>query len=692
MALLLAFALAIPTFGSQAKSGLPAEASSQTGALQARVVAGPSLVEKAQTEGSLRVIVKLDVDFQPEGHIISPFAATSQRTRIAQAQDRVLKRLEAFQSRPARRFKHIPYVALQVNADALADLLANPQVLDIVEDVPVPPVLFDSVPLIGAYDVWDTGFTGAGQTIAILDTGVDGSHPFLQDKVVSEACFSTNYAAPGATTVCPNGLELQIGAGAAAPCGVDGCYHGTHVAGIAAGNGDDLWGVAPDATLIAVQVFSRFDGSICGPSPGDSPCLLSFTSDQMAALDWVYDQRGSFSIASVNMSLGGGRFTAACDTDSRKPAIDNLVSVGIATTIASGNEYYVDALGAPACISSAISVGATTKGDSIASFSNVSSLLDLFAPGESIYSSMPGAGYAYLSGTSMAAPHVAGAWALLMSADPGASVTEVLEALTGTGLLITDTRTGGSVTKPRIQVDDALDVLVPPVTDTPTATSTQTATPSATATMTSTSSSTPTATFTPTATPTPTLTPTATSTPTATPAPTLTPTATPTPTLTPTATSTPTATPTSTFTPTPTPTDTPTATPTSTHTSTPTSTQTPTLAPTDTPTEASTDTSTPTETSTATPSSSATPSPTSTATDTPAPSATPTTTQTPSATPVKEDINLDGRVNVLDVQLCVNVFLGTQTDPDIVARADVNGDNAVNVLDVQLIVNKFLAG
>jgi hypothetical protein len=49
-------------------------------------------------------------------------------------------------------------------------------------------------------------------------------------------------------------------------------------------------------------------------------------------------------------------------------------------------------------------------------------------------------------------------------------------------------------------------------------------------------------------------------------------------------------------------------------------------------------------------------------------------------------------VNVLDVQLCVNVFLGTQTDPDIVARADVNGDNAVNVLDVQLIVNKFLAG
>lgn len=666
MALLLAFALLAPTFNSRAQSAPGAEASSPTDGRPAKAVADPALLEKAQSSGSLRVIVKLAVDFQPEGHILSPFAATSQRTRIAQAQDRVLKRLTAFQSRPARRFRHIPYVALQVNADALADLLANPQVLDIIEDVPVPPILSDSVPLIGAVDVWDSGYTGDGQTVVILDTGVDGSHPFLQDKVVSEACFSTTYGFLGATTVCPNGQEEQIGAGAGVPCSVDGCYHGTHVAGIAAGSGDTLWGVAPDATVIAVQVFSRFDGSTCGPDPGDSPCVLSFTSDQMAALDWVYDQRGSFTIASVNMSLGGDRFTAACDTDSRKPAIDNLVSVGIATVIAAGNEYYVDALGAPACISSAVSVGATTKSDSVASFSNVSNLLDVFAPGSSIYSSMPGTSYAYLSGTSMAAPHVAGAWALLKSADPAASVAQVLDALTSTGPLITDTRPGGSVTKPRIQVDAALDVLVPPATETPTATSTSTATPSATPTATSTPTSTATATFTPTATPTSTFTPTWTPT------------------------DTPTATPTSTFTPTSIPTDTPTPTPTPTLT--PTSTETPTPTPTDTPTTAPSDTPTaaPSETSTATPSDTPTPTPTGTPTETPLPTATP--TATPSGTPAKEDLNLDGRVNVLDVQLCVNVFLGTQTDPDIVARADVNGDHAVNVLDVQLIVNKFLAG
>ena len=65
---------------------------------------------------------------------------------------------------------------------------------------------------------------------------------------------------------------------------------------------------------------------------------------------------------------------------------------------------------------------------------------------------------------------------------------------------------------------------------------------------------------------------------------------------------------------------------------------------------------------------------------------------TPTGEPIEEDLNGDGRVNVLDVQLCVNVFLGVQTDPDIVARADVNNDGAVNVLDVQRIVNMFLYG
>jgi hypothetical protein len=185
-------------------------------------------------------------------------------------------------------------------------------------------------------------------------------------------------------------------------------------------------------------------------------------------------------------------------------------------------------------------------------------------------------------------------------------------------------------------------------------------------------------------------------TPTATYTPSVTPTAssTPTDTLTPTPTHTPTLTPTPTDTATPTATDTATSTPT--DTSTPTATHTATLAPTASGTPTPTDTSTPTATLTPsltpTPTDTPTQTPTPTSTDTPMPTDTPTLTNTPTptSTPQPGDLNLDGSVDVLDVQLCVNVFLGSEADPGIMARANVNGDAGVDVLDVQLIVNLFL--
>lgn len=156
--------------------------------------------------------------------------------------------------------------------------------------------------------------------------------------------------------------------------------------------------------------------------------------------------------------------------------------------------------------------------------------------------------------------------------------------------------------------------------------------------------------------------------------------ATPTPSSTPTSTATMTATATATSTPTSTSTSTATATATATAEATTTSTGTPGPSPT------STSTADTTETPTATPTN------TPTATSTTGPSSTPTATNTQSASPPTEDLNLDGLVNVLDVQLCVNVFLGTESDVEIVGRADVNADGEVNVVDVQHIVNFILAG
>jgi subtilisin family serine protease len=160
------------------------------------------------------------------------------------------------------------------------------------------------------------------------------------------------------------------------------------VAGIVAGKATPLTinsrnftisGVAPGAKLIAVQVFSRFDNAeFCGSS---APCVLTYTSDQIAALEYIYSLRNSYAIAAVNMSLGGGGYTAPCDSSSRKAIIDQLRGANIATVIASGNNGYTNGISAPACISSAVSVGATTTQysgllvDQVASFSNSASFL-----------------------------------------------------------------------------------------------------------------------------------------------------------------------------------------------------------------------------------------------------------------------------------------------------------------------------
>ena len=137
----------------------------------------------------------------------------------------------------------------------------------------------------GAPAAWNVGFDGTGTAIAVLDTGVDKQHLFLAGKVVDEACFST--AVPGMSlSTCPNGLDEQLGPGAAAPCAMADCRHGTHVAGIAAGSGGASSGVGRGARIMGVQVFSRILSPLnCG---GAAPCAGAYTSDIIAGLERVY--------------------------------------------------------------------------------------------------------------------------------------------------------------------------------------------------------------------------------------------------------------------------------------------------------------------------------------------------------------------------------------------------------------------
>jgi subtilisin family serine protease len=443
-------------------------ASSQTPQTQSAPVEVPQAVTDAiAADGSTPVIVGVRTGFVPEGDLAGPAEVTAQRDTMHAAVEGVMGQAAAAGVLLGRRFETIPFFTARVDAASLAALSTLPGVASIEHDALNAPMLGQSIPLINADDVWALGYQGTGQVVAILDTGVDKTHSFFGGRVASEACYSNaggGGAAQGGTSACPGGVTSSIAVGSGVNCNpaVSGCDHGTHVAGIAAGaNGTGgIHGVARASNIMAVQVFTYINNSsLCGTT---STCVLAFNSDITLGLERVAAVAGAGNVnnvASVNMSLGGGSSTGNCDTANSfiiamKAAIDNLRSNRIATAIATGNNGFSTAISSPACISTSIRVGSTTKTDTISSFSNRGPFFApsmLMAPGSSIVSSVLSNAFGTKSGTSMATPHVAGTWALLRQVKPSASVSEIFTALHSTGHVVTDTLTGAPYRRINVQ-------------------------------------------------------------------------------------------------------------------------------------------------------------------------------------------------------------------------------------------------
>ncbi|MEU4410874.1 S8 family serine peptidase [Streptosporangium sp. NPDC023963] len=361
------------------------------------------------------------------------------------------------------------FIVVEGTGESLAKLAEDPRVLSIRRDRTYSPTslealssgsLATSLQVIGADKAHAAGTKGAGQTIAIIDTGIDAAHPDFGGKVVAQACFSATD--DGAQSLCPNGQTSDPGSADAntAACvheQVNLCDHGTHVAGIA-------HAVAPDADIVAIQVFSRIND--CADEGG--VCLTAFESTILLALEHVAKlKEEGRNVAAVNLSLGGGLYEGTCDAEPELSAmrsrIDDLRAKGVAVVAAAGNEG-VPGAGAPGCFSGPVTVGATGDDDTVPHWSNHGSVLDLFAPGLEIESAVPGGGHQVYSGTSMSTPFVTGALALMAQKAPG-TPDALAEQLKKAGRPITY----GTVTTPRLDLNAAIagGTPGPPVTQTP---------------------------------------------------------------------------------------------------------------------------------------------------------------------------------------------------------------------------------
>lgn len=333
------------------------------------------------------------------------------------------------------------YYALPITFNRISDrttlvqLLNDPEVKAVYPNLTLTSTLAQSLPLIKQPQAAAAGFNGNGSSIAVLDTGVNYTH----------ADFGCT--APGIPSTCKVAYAADF---ATDDSSLDDNGHGSNVSGIASG-------VAPGAKILGLDVF---DGA------------GAYESDIIAALNWVLNNATTYDIKAANMSLGvnGSEYSTVCSSPFTT-IFSQLRTANIAPVLSAGNSAKINGVGYPACTAGSIVVGAvydanlgglawsnctdySTSADQVACFSNSGDLVTLFAPGALI----DAAGYS-MGGTSQAAPHVAGAIAVLRASGTGAAepLDDTIQRLEATGTPVTDAKSG--LTRPRIDLYAAVSSL-----------------------------------------------------------------------------------------------------------------------------------------------------------------------------------------------------------------------------------------
>ncbi|NGZ75316.1 S8 family serine peptidase [Saccharibacillus alkalitolerans] len=328
---------------------------------------------------------------QTSEQTVESAASSAEERVIVTFKDKADKGLvEQAKGRVNQEFRNIPALAVSIPAAAIQGLKNNPNIESIEIDQPVRTEQTQDwgISKTKAPSAWTSGYTGKGVKVAVIDTGIAAHEDLAIAGGASVVSYTSSYS--------------------------DDNGHGTHVAGIigALNNGIGTVGIAPDASLYAVKALDQ-NGS-------------GYLSDVVAGIDWSITNQMNI----VNLSLG-----ATSDSFSLKQVVDKAYAQGILVVAAAGNNGTADGSGDtvnyPARYDSAIAVAAVDSADQRGSFSATGSAIEAAAPGVNVLSTYLGNQYVKMSGTSMAAPYVAGDLALLKQAYPSLTHVELRAKLAG---------------------------------------------------------------------------------------------------------------------------------------------------------------------------------------------------------------------------------------------------------------------
>ena len=280
-------------------------------------------------------------------------------------------------------------------------------------------------------DAWNLGYKGAGATVAIIDQGVNLDHPYFKDKIIDGYC----YVEVTSSLRCPNGTREQAGAAAASQRKIGSIYltdedHGNMVAGLVAGNptAEAPGGVAPDAKILMANVDLTLNGIL-------------------AALRYIKERREALNIVALSMSWGGyfteiPRSWLQCDTNPQLAELATLLTdlrnAGVMPFASAGNTPTLEVATSvfPSCLKDVVAVASVNNKNEISWYVTMSNKVELLAPDYA--TSANTFSYIQSSGTSAAAPVVAGSYAILRQAFPTRTPEQILSAMKSSGTKIND--------------------------------------------------------------------------------------------------------------------------------------------------------------------------------------------------------------------------------------------------------------